>query len=127
MTRRITRRAFTLDLAAVFGSLALLCLPVSAAQQPASPRRIGVLRGIGGFSPEGEAVQQFRQGLLDAGYAEGRDVVIEWRYADGDYSRVPGLAADHKATAIPRRRQIDPPDDLVVYASMKTAVALVVD
>jgi putative ABC transport system substrate-binding protein len=62
------------------------------AQQPASPRRIGVL--LVGWSPESKNAQQFRQGLRDAGYAEGRDVVIEWRSANGDYARVPELAAD---------------------------------
>jgi len=62
------------------------------AQQPASPRRIGVL--LVARSPEHRDVQQFRQGLRDAGYTEGRDVVIEWRSANGDYSRVPALAAD---------------------------------
>ena len=62
------------------------------AQQPASPRRIGVL--LVGFSPESKEVHAFRQGLRDAGYAEGRDVVIEWRSADGDYARLPVLAAD---------------------------------
>ena len=36
----------------------------------------------------------FRQGLVDAGYAEGHDVVIEWRSANGDNARVPELAAD---------------------------------
>jgi putative ABC transport system substrate-binding protein len=47
-----------------------------------------------GFSPEGKEAQAFRQGLRDAGYAEGRDVVIEWRSASGDYARVPELVAD---------------------------------
>jgi putative ABC transport system substrate-binding protein len=61
------------------------------AQQPTSPRHIGVLKG-GGWSEEN--LQGFRQGLLDAGYAEGRDVVIEWRFANGDYTRVPELVAD---------------------------------
>lgn len=93
MTRRITRRAFTQGLAALFGCLGLASLPLKAdAQQPASPRRIGVL--LVGFSPESKEAQAFRQGLRDAGYAEGRDVVIEWRSANGDYARVPELAAD---------------------------------
>ena len=61
------------------------------AQQPASPRRIGVL--LVGPSPESEEAKQFRQGLQDAGYVEGRDVTIEWRYANGDYSKVAELAA----------------------------------
>jgi putative ABC transport system substrate-binding protein len=39
-------------------------------------------------------VQAFRQGLLDAGDVEGRDVAIEWRSANGDYARIPELAAD---------------------------------
>jgi putative ABC transport system substrate-binding protein len=41
-----------------------------------------------------EFMQAFRQGLLDAGYAEGRDVMIEWRDANGDYDRLPQLAVD---------------------------------
>jgi putative ABC transport system substrate-binding protein len=39
-------------------------------------------------------VQAFQEGLKDAGYAEGRDVVIEWRSTNGDYHRIPELAAD---------------------------------
>jgi putative ABC transport system substrate-binding protein len=35
-----------------------------------------------------------RQGLRNAGYVEGRDVVIEWRSAEGDYTRLPQLAAE---------------------------------
>ena len=61
------------------------------AQQPASPRRIGML--FAGSWTE-EMVQAFRQGLLDAGYVEGRDVVIEWRPAKGNYDLLPQLAAD---------------------------------
>ena len=90
MTRRISRRSFIRDLAIVVGYLGM---PVKAyPQQPATPRRIGVLLVI--FSPESKEVQAFRQGLLDAGYFEGRDVVIEWRSANGDYDKVAGLAAD---------------------------------
>jgi putative ABC transport system substrate-binding protein len=77
-------------------ALALLvsCLDLASvadAQQPVSPRRIGVL--LVNSSPESKEAQAFRQGLKDAGYAEGRDVVIEWRSASGDYDRIPELAA----------------------------------
>ena len=77
-------------LAACLGSVA----PPRAAdaQQPASPRRVGVLLAL--LAPDSKEVQAFRQGLRDAGYAEGRDVVIEWRSANGDYARLPQLAAD---------------------------------
>ena len=77
-------------MAACFGLFGLSS--PARAQQPASPRRIGVL--IVGLSPEGKEAQEFRQGLRDAGYAEGRDVVIEWRSARGDYDRVTELVAD---------------------------------
>jgi putative tryptophan/tyrosine transport system substrate-binding protein len=67
--------------------------PLAAqAQQVASPPRIGVLSV--GMSPESKEAKQFRLGLRDAGYSEGRDVVIEWRSAGGDYDRVPALVAD---------------------------------
>jgi len=93
VTRRITRRAFSRDFTTLVGSLGLVRLPVRVdAQQSVSPRRIGVL--LVGRSPESKEAQAFRQGLLDAGYFEGRDVVIEWRFANGDYARVPELAAD---------------------------------
>jgi putative ABC transport system substrate-binding protein len=62
------------------------------AQQPASPRRIGVL--LVGTPPESMQVRGFIQGLKDAGYIEGRDVVIEWRSAKGNYDRLSELAAD---------------------------------
>ena len=55
------------------------------------------------FPPQSGEAQALREGLRDAGYAEGRDVVLEWRPAEGDYSRVPSLAADlveHKVDII---------------------------
>jgi putative ABC transport system substrate-binding protein len=80
-------------LAALIAYLGSLAFPSAAdAQQPASPRRIGVL--LVSFSLQSKEVQAFLQGLRDAGYVEGHDVVIEWRSANGDYERVPELAAD---------------------------------
>ncbi len=61
-------------------------------QQLGTPQRIGVL--LVGFTPEGKPAHAFREALRDAGYAEGRDVVIEWRTADGDVDRIPELVAD---------------------------------
>jgi putative tryptophan/tyrosine transport system substrate-binding protein len=67
--------------------------PLAAgAQQATHPRRIGVL--LVGLSPESKQAKHFRLGLRDAGYSEGRDVMIEWRSANGDYDRVPALIAD---------------------------------
>ena len=87
----MTRSAFALI--CLTACLWLSSLPIPAdAQQPASPRRVGVL--LVARSPESMEAQAFRQELRDAGYAEGRDVVIEWRSANGDYDRIPELAAD---------------------------------
>ena len=89
----MTRRRLLLALMSLAACLASFGLANAAnAQQPAAPRRIGVL--LVTFSPESKEAQTFRQGLRDAGYAEGRDVVIEWRSANGDYARVPQLVAD---------------------------------
>jgi putative tryptophan/tyrosine transport system substrate-binding protein len=82
------RRAFIKTIA----SSAAVWPYIARAQQLAAPRRIGVL--LVGLSPESKEVRQFRLGLRDAGYFEGRDVVIEWRSANGDYDRVPALVAD---------------------------------
>jgi putative ABC transport system substrate-binding protein len=84
------RRRFLLASASLAGVLAAPL--VLEAQQLASRWRIGVLFVL--LSPTGKEAQAFRQGLRDAGYIEGRDVVIEWRSADGDYGRLPQLAAD---------------------------------
>jgi len=77
----------------LLGGAAAASWPLAAqAQKGASPRRIGVL--LVGLSPESKAAKQFRLGLRDLGYSEGRDVVLEWRSANGDYNRVPELVAD---------------------------------
>ena len=92
MIRRLSRRAFVSRLAALAASSAIGLKPQSAyPQQPASPRRVGVLLVS---STNDKEVQLFRQGLRDAGYVEGRDVVIEWRSFNGDYARIPELVAD---------------------------------
>jgi putative ABC transport system substrate-binding protein len=67
--------------------------PLAArAQQAASPRHIGVL--LVGLSPQSKSAESLLRGLRDAGYSEGRDVVIEWRLANGHYDRVLELVAD---------------------------------
>jgi ABC-type uncharacterized transport system substrate-binding protein len=63
-----------------------------AQQQPPPLHHIGVL--LAGFSLESKEAQEFRQGLRDAGYSEGRDVAIEWRSTDIDQVQVPELVDD---------------------------------
>jgi putative ABC transport system substrate-binding protein len=72
----------------------LLTTALSArAQQPAKIPRIGYL-GAASSSANLARVQAFRQGLRDAGYVEGKNILIEYRYADNKRDRVLALAAE---------------------------------
>jgi putative ABC transport system substrate-binding protein len=85
----VDRRSFIGTLAA-----GLLAAPLGAgAQQAGKVYRIAFL---GSTSPSGYASQvaAFRGGLRDFGYREGRNLVIDFRWALGHYERLPKLAAE---------------------------------
>jgi ABC-type uncharacterized transport system substrate-binding protein len=85
MTRKLTVLALCALLFALSSS--------AAAQQPAKVPRIAYL---GGASPSAIAprTEAFRQRLRELGYVEGKNIVIEFRYAEENLDRLPALAAD---------------------------------
>src|SRR5262245_8006414 len=88
MTVTIGRREL---LAALGGAVA--AWPLAArAQQPAMPV-IGYLHSA---SPEpySPMVAAFRQGLAEAGYVDGQNVTIDYRWAESQFNRLPALAAE---------------------------------
>src|SRR5215470_4249960 len=69
-----------------------LCLPVQAQQQKKVPR-VGWLFSVSASSAA-DRVEAFRQGLRELGYVEGKNIVIEYRYAESKLDRLPALAAE---------------------------------
>jgi putative tryptophan/tyrosine transport system substrate-binding protein len=88
----MTRRLIVLLIAL---ALNLLVAPLAAEAQPATPvSRIGLLRS--GHPPAGPDpnLEAFRQALRELGYAEGQNLVLASRYAEGSEERLPELAAE---------------------------------
>jgi putative tryptophan/tyrosine transport system substrate-binding protein len=93
---RADRMNFLRLSAAVAAGCLLSALPLAASAQPRSAMaRIGVLSfgaAPSGANPDPSA--GFRQGLAELGYVEGRNLTIEWRYAEGRPERMAALAAE---------------------------------
>jgi putative ABC transport system substrate-binding protein len=67
--------------------------PLSARAQPSAMPVIGVLHGVAA-AQWADRMVGFNKGLEEAGFAEGRNVAIEYRWAEGQFDRLPGMAAD---------------------------------
>ena len=98
----------------VAAASAMLGIPLrSFAQQPVKVSRIGFL-GNSNAALEANLVGPFREGLRDLGYVEGRNILIEYRWAEGKYERFPALIAELIALKV----------DLIVTAGTPSSLAV---
>jgi putative ABC transport system substrate-binding protein len=107
--RIITRREF------------LVALGTAACAQPPTLPVIGYLNS-GSQEVSGERLSRFLQGLSEAGYSEGKNIAIEYRWAEGQYDRLPQLAADLVARRV---RVIVVPDSVVTARAAKAATSTI--
>ena len=104
----ITRRRVVIALGA-----GTLSVPFYAAAQPSRVYRVGFL-GNSTAALEANLVGPFREGLRDLGYVEGRNIVIEYRWAEGNYERFPSLIAELLSLKV----------DVIVTAGTPAALAV---
>src|ERR1041384_8077585 len=77
---------------ALLAGAAILALCASARAQPSGKvPRVGVLFIGGRDQPH---LESFKQGLRERGYVESKNILLEYRYAEGKYDRLPGLVAE---------------------------------
>jgi len=86
----MSKKVFCLALGAM---LLMHCL-IAEAQQTKKVPRIGYMSASGDTNNPGSNVEAFRQGLRDLGYFEGKNILVEYRYAEGNQDRIPGLVAE---------------------------------
>jgi len=89
------------DIISLFGAVAAACPFSALAQQTVRARKIGVLQGLAAGDPEWQRrFAAFRQGLAALGWVEGRNVIFEFRYAEGKPEKLPTLADELVQAAV---------------------------
>src|SRR5262245_57331102 len=76
------------------GVLGLLCAPRVVEAQPSKGPRIGVLMPGTGPRSDARILEPFRRGMRDLGWVEGKNILVEYRWAEGRSERIPELVAE---------------------------------
>jgi putative ABC transport system substrate-binding protein len=117
----------------------LFALCIAEAQQPvAKLPRVGFLSGSGDAKNPGPSVEAFRQGLRELGYVEGKNILVEYRYAEGMRDRIPGLVTElvrlkpdvlvfHDTSAIHAAKQATKTIPIVMVATQDPVATGIVD
>jgi ABC-type uncharacterized transport system substrate-binding protein len=102
------------------GAVTVLAAPLAAEAQQKPMPVIGVL-STGSSSASSEPFMgAFRQGLSEAGYVEGQNLAIEYRWAEGHYDRLPALAADLVGRKVDLIMANSPPSALAAKSATST-------
>ena len=112
----MTRREFI----ALIGGAAAAWPLAASAQQPAMPTVGWLNSGTAGDALFMSLASAFRAGLKDAGFVEGQNVAIDFRWAEGQYNRLPTLAAELVAKRVDVIMAGGPPAALAAKAATQT-------
>src|SRR5437879_1212779 len=103
---------------AMLAGAAVAC-PLAARAQQKRVLVIGILSPAS-YDPFSTLVTAFRQGLSEAGYVEGENLAIEYRFAEGHYDRLPALAADLVGRKVDLIMANSPPAALAAKSATST-------